>query len=130
MENNHYQSHGEVFQKIKALEKRTEKIEDKIEELPTMKVLMEQVIDTNKKQTQAINDINLTLVKVNNNMDNLSKNQEKMVCEIDAVKKQIDTNEEKSKIDLRIIFKNKIVQLIMGSGLIYGAFELIKSILK
>jgi hypothetical protein len=52
--------------------KRIEILEESVKMMPKMETLLEITIETNKKQTDTLNNINTNLTMLNNNYDNLT----------------------------------------------------------
>ncbi len=141
----HCAEHSGNVAKITSLEKRVSKIEEKTEDIPTMKVLLEQVIKSNDNQTTAIesikevvNSTNITMAKIGEGMDSLKNSQEKMFIELDEVKRQVVCEANKNMIDTRdiwkTIFSNTLVKivggLIVGVGGTVGVAKLIEYLVK
>lgn len=99
-------------------EKRIEKVEDSTAILGRMELLLEQQMEMNKEQ-------NITLSKINDNLDNLNASQIQMQEEMKTMNNRIQKVEEKqveeiekSTLDLRGIPKKTIMKILSIAGLI------------
>jgi len=135
------------IQKIKALEKRQEKTEIKMDDicdknhnsdlvLERISVFIEQAIKTNEIQNKKLDLINQQYLKTNETMTNMNEN---LNClnkglkatnkEVDKLKGGFDKAEEKNKIDIRLIIKkiffNMFVPLSVGGGIVYFFTEVL-----
>lgn len=59
-------------EQIKSSHKRIDSLEENVKMIPKMQTLLEITIETNKKQTDTLDNINSNLTKLNNNYDNLT----------------------------------------------------------
>ena len=114
-------------QRIKSLEKRMEKTENKVDDMgervPVLSTLMEQVIKTNEKQTETMNAMEYTLIKVNENLSNLNTEIKDTNNRVWKLEDQINNNEELFKIDTRKLQKKQytnIFETIIGVGTLTG----------
>lgn len=99
-------------QRLKNIEEKVDKLEETTKDMPTINYLTQQMVETNKQQSKAIEDINHTLLKVNDNMDRMSEKyddlklgQDKMNDKVDGLEKEIQTDRNKNMIDMREWFK-------------------------
>lgn len=99
-------------QRLKNIEEKVDKLEETTKDMPTINYLTQQMVETNKQQSKAIEDINHTLLKVNDNMDRMSEKyddlklgQDKMNDKVDGLEKEIQTDRNKNMIDMRDWFK-------------------------
>ncbi len=121
---------------IKTLNDKVEKIEKKIEDIPVISKLLEQQIESNNKQTDAISRINGTLIKIDLNMERMSDSQNEMKKDLDDLK--IDVKKDTDNIgnnikDLQDVQNINIVKFLKENwwkiiiGL-YAAFEVINKL--
>lgn len=100
-------------EQIKSASRRIEILEENVKMIPKIETLLEITIETNKKQSDTLSNINTNLAKLNNNYDNLTD-------KIDTIEGDIKTNRADSTISLNALAKDtlfKIVPSIIG-GLI------------
>jgi septal ring factor EnvC (AmiA/AmiB activator) len=114
-------------QRIKSLEKRMEKTENKVDDMgervPVLSTLMEQVIKTNEKQTETMNAMKCTLIKVNENLSNLNTEIKDTNNRVGKLEEQINNNEELHKVDTRKLQKKQYTNIfatIIGVGTLTG----------
>ncbi len=118
-------------QRIKSLEKRMEKTENKVDDMgkqiPVLSTLMEQVVRTNEKQTESMDNMRFTLTKVNENLSNLNSEIKDTNNRVGKLEAQINSTEELYKIDTRKLQKKQYVSIfesitavgaLIGIGLI------------
>lgn len=83
---------------------------------------------SNEKQSKAISDISETLLKVNNNLDNLNKDNKEIKDDVvelktdvynkfNQIEEQFGESEEKNKIDIRDVNKEKHRSKLMTIGI-------------
>ncbi|MCF8019013.1 MAG: hypothetical protein K9L62_06340 [Vallitaleaceae bacterium] len=121
---------------IKTLNYKVEKIEKKIEGIPVISKLLEQQIESNNKQTDAISRINGTLIKIDLNMERMSDSQNEMKKDLDElktdVKKDTDTIGDNIK-DLQDVQNINWVNFVKENWwkiiiLLYAAFEVVNKL--
>ena len=111
-------------------EKRIEKLEDTTTILGEMKLLLSQQTEMNKEQ-------NITLAKINDNLDNLNASQVQMQSEMKTMNSRIqkveqtqEEEKEKNSLDLSGSLKKAILWAV-GVGLtVLSAWIMIKLNLK
>lgn len=93
--------------------RRIEVLEETVKMIPKIETLLEVTIETNKKQSDTLSNINTNLAKLNNNYDNLTN-------KIGTIETDIKTNRADSTININALAKDaifKIIPSVMG-GLI------------
>jgi predicted nucleic acid-binding Zn-ribbon protein len=114
-------------QRLKSLEKRMEKTENKVDEMgeriPVLSTLMERMIISNEKQTEIIDDMKCTLIKVNENLSNLNTEIKDTNNRVGELEIKINKNEDLYKIDTRKLQKKQYINIfesIIGVGTLTG----------
>lgn len=85
--------------------KRIDALEENIKTIPKMQTLLEISIETNKKQTDTLDNINSNLTKLNNNYDNLTHR-------IGAIEDDIRDNRKDSSINVNKLTTDTIYKII------------------
>lgn len=104
--------------KIERLEEKVKEIDKKTEGMPLIENLMQRVISTNESQSKAISDLNITMVKVNLNMERLSVNQDEM-------KKDIEGLEKKGNIDVVETITKNWWKILVAFGIMYQFVKIV-----
>ena len=100
-------------EQVKSTLKRVDDLEKSVKILPRMETLMEINIETNKKQSDTLNNINSNLTKLNNSYDYLT-------TRIGTIEDDVKTSRKNSSIDVNRLTTEtvfKIIPSILG-GLI------------
>ena len=97
--------------------------------------LMANVVEHNQRQDERMDRQQEIIEKININLTELTEGQRKtneelqsLGSRIDKVEDEVDTNNEKGKIDIVVAAKNVVLKFLFPTGALYGIIELIKGL--
>lgn len=99
-------------EQVKSSHKRLDILEENAKVIPKMETLLELSIDTNKKQTDTLNNINNNLTMLNTNYDNLTHR-------VGTIEDDIKISGKSSTININKLATDIIYKVIPGIALIW-----------
>lgn len=111
--------HGQQLKALEARQFRVEKDVDGLKEDRTEnRIIVKQISDTLPRLEKVINVFQLTMVKVNENLDSLNKSNEKLEEKVDEIEQKMQQESDDKKINILKLIKNAVPYLI-GGGIVY-----------
>ena len=95
-------------------EKRLTKLES---EQPFLKDILERNTASSEKLAQAMNEVQISMVNLNNKMEDQAEAMESMNKEITKVNEKVDTIDEKSKFDIHLFLKREWPWIVTMIGI-------------
>lgn len=92
-------------ERVNSSHKRIDSLEVDVKMIPKIETLLEITIETNKKQTDTLNNINTNLTMLNNNYDNLTNR-------VGTIEDDIKNNRKNSSINLSKLTTDTIYKVI------------------
>jgi len=119
--------------RFKRLEDDIVELKTKTKDVPVVEELLRQMIGVNKEQNNIMNknsdaiiDINKTLIKVDGNMDTMAKNQSTFSVNLDEVKKDINDLKEERNVNIIKSIKDNWWKIVLAG---IGLYELAQAVL-
>lgn len=117
------EKHIQQLAQIPALVDRIEKIENKVENIPVLEKLLEQVIHSNSIQGEALIRLDRTIDKISSALDSINNNQEELKVDQEKMQQSINTLKEERSLNLITLFKDNFLSIIAFIFLLYEALN-------
>jgi len=109
-------------ERLSSVEKKVYRVEDKIESLPVVEKLLEEVIASNNSQSETMENFNMTLTKVNTNMEHMYLSQQEMKATLSKTQSDVEELKEERNVNIMKTIQQNWWKIILVG---FGVYEML-----